>query len=372
LTGASRSRARRAFPDALTWLAVGLAAAAVALLARIGADALWLAALGRDLVESGSIPAGVPYAAAPSGGWVNGPVLGEIVFHGLESGLGDRGLILAQALAAAAAFTLLARDMQRAGTQDVDRAFALLLVVFASLGTLVVVRAQLFSIAFFPVLVLLLRAEARAPSRRLWLLVPLLALWSNLHGGALVGLAVAACYLLFDRVRREPFVATTVLAASALALFLTPSFLHTGHYYLGVLGNEAAARGLGLWAPLSLDSLFPVLFVLAGVPLALAALRVRPPVWELVALAGLGLATVHAARNGIWFAFFAATPAALGVRGARPRGSGGRGPAGGRPGSPSRPRRHARARRPRRPGAGPRSSRGRRSARASRTRRVGC
>ena len=51
---------------------------------------------------------------------------------------------------------------------------------------LLVVRSQLFSLALFPLLVLLLRGEARAPSRRIWLLVPLVALWSNLHGGVLL------------------------------------------------------------------------------------------------------------------------------------------------------------------------------------------
>lgn len=77
----------------LTWLAVALGAGACALLGSIGADARWLAALGRTILTHGSIPTGVPYAASPSVDWVNVPVLGELVFHALQVVGGDRGLL---------------------------------------------------------------------------------------------------------------------------------------------------------------------------------------------------------------------------------------------------------------------------------------
>ena len=54
--------------------------------------------------------------------------------------------------------------------------------------------------------------------------------------------------------------------------------------------------------------------------LAAAALRSRPALWELAVLTGLAVLTTRSARGGIWFAFFAVTPAALGLgRGAVPR-----------------------------------------------------
>src|SRR5262249_20836984 len=153
------------------------------------------------------------------------------------------------------------------------------------------VRSQLFSIALFPLLVLLLRDEARLPSRRIWLLVPLVALWSNLHGGVLTGLAVAAAYLLFERLRREPLVAVGVRASSALDLCATPALWHWGDYYAGVLGNEAARRGVGLWARLSPTSGLDIAFLICAVLVVAAALRSRPRVWEWVALAGLTVLT---------------------------------------------------------------------------------
>jgi len=166
----------------LTWLAVAMGAGGCALLASVGADARWLAALGRTILAQGSVPAGIPYAAAPSVGWVNVPVLGELVFHALQVAGGDRGFLIAQLVATAAALTLLALGMRALGAPDAARAVVLMLVFFAAAPSFLIVRAQLFSLLLFCVVLLLLRAESRSPSRRVWLLVPLIALWANLHG----------------------------------------------------------------------------------------------------------------------------------------------------------------------------------------------
>ena len=60
-----------------------------------------------------------------------------------------------------------------------------------------------------------------------------------------------------------PLKAAVVLLASALAVCATPALERTPVYYVGVLRNEAARRGEGLWAPLSLSSGFDLL-LLAG------------------------------------------------------------------------------------------------------------
>lgn len=289
--------------------------AVCALVATVGADADWLAALGRSIAHGWSIPGGVPYAAVSSDGWHNVPVLGELVFHTLESGLGARGLVLAELVAVAACLSLLVVDMRRAGAADAPAALVLILVAFAAAPALLIVRSQLFSLALFPLLVLLLRSEARAPSRRVWLLVPLAALWSNLHGGVLLGVLVAASYLLFRRLRAEPLVAAGVLAGMALALFATPALLHTADYYRGVIGSEAAMHGEGMWRPLSLSAPFDVVFLIVTVPLLALAWRSRLAAWEAVALLGLAVSAVHASRNEVWLVLFIAAPAARGLTG---------------------------------------------------------
>ena len=88
----------------------------------VGADARWLAALGATIVHVGSIPASIPYAAAPSHDWANVPVLGELIFHALDALGGDRALIAAQGVAVALTFALLVVDMRAGGASDAGRA----------------------------------------------------------------------------------------------------------------------------------------------------------------------------------------------------------------------------------------------------------
>ena len=98
----------------------GLAALAVtaiaALLSVQAADGPWLTELGRAIANRGGIPDGVPYASAPTAGWHNVPVLGELVFALLGT-VGSRGLQIAQVAAVAGTLALLARDARRAGAQ---------------------------------------------------------------------------------------------------------------------------------------------------------------------------------------------------------------------------------------------------------------
>ncbi len=297
----------------LTWLAVALGAGACALLGRIGGDARWLAVLGRTILSQGSIPTGVPYAASPSVDWVNVPVLGEIVFHALQWVGGDRGLLLAQLVAVTAALTLLALSMRAFGASDAASALVLMLVFFGAVPSFIIVRAQLFSLVLFCATLLLLRAEARTPSRRVWLLVPLIAIWGNLHGAVLVGLAIAAAYLVLERLRREPVVAGSVLIACGAALFITPAFAKSGSYYLGVLKSEAAQHGEEMWAPLSLHKPFDVLFILLAIPLLVFAYRSGLRIWEFVCVAAFAAMTLQAGRNAIWLLCFIAAPAAHGL-----------------------------------------------------------
>ena len=286
---------------------VPLLAAAAASFGVVGADARWLAAVGATIADGQHLVHSVPYASAPTSGWVNAPVLGELLFHGLWALLGERGLILAQVVAVLAAFLALARGLRRETEESAAVTAVLFFVLLGSLPAVLVARNQLFSLVAFALLLLLLEQESRFPSPRIWLAVPLLALWANLHGAVLVGFALLAVYIVIARWRALP-----VLAAAALALCATPELSHTPRYYAAVAKNEAARMGVGLWTPLGL-SLFDVLFVLAA--LALLVIATWPGdrswhAWEAVAVVGLAAASVHAARLGVWLLFVAAYPAA--------------------------------------------------------------
>jgi hypothetical protein len=280
---------------------------------RVGADAGWLAALGHVIAQRHGVPIGVPFAYASTAHWANPLVLGELIFAGLHGALGDRGLMLAQLIAVAAAMYTLARDGLRGGARPEGTALVLLVVGFGALPSLAIARVQMFSLLLFPALAALLRAEAREPTARIWLALPLLALWSNLHGAALLGAGTLIVYLICARAERRPVQSLVVGVAGVAALCVTPAGLRTMSYYSGLLGNQAAQRGEGLWGPLSLSAPLDVLLLLAAVWLGHQAWRARPALWELVIAGGLAILTVKAGRDGVWLVLFLAVPAARAV-----------------------------------------------------------
>jgi hypothetical protein len=290
--------------------AIALLVAVAALLGRIGSDAEWLAALGHVVVHRHAIPDGVPFAATSTAHWSNPLVLAELIFDALRSALGVRGLMDAQLVATAGGLALLARGARDDGAGAIGTGAALLIAGVGSMPSLAITRVQLFSLVLFPALLMLLRAETRRPSMRIWWAVPLLALWSNLHGAALLGLAVTGGYLVFGRGRRDPWLATVVLLACAAALCLNPAGLHIVDYYRGVLTNAAAQRGTGEWGALSLAAPLDVVLVLSAVLLLWRAWRARPPLWEAVVLVALAVLTIRADRNGVWLLMVAVAPAA--------------------------------------------------------------
>jgi hypothetical protein len=300
----------RISPSVLLATAIGSIVALAALLSRVGSDAQWLAALGHVIAVRHAIPAGVPFAAAPTGRWPNPLVLAELIFAGLEVVLGDRGLMLAQLAAVAAGLAILAADARRGGAGAAGTGAALWVVAVGAMGSLAIARVQLFSLVLFPALVALLRAQARAPSRRIWLAVPLLAAWSNLHGAALLGLGVLIVYLVAQRACRAAGESVAVAVAATLALGLTPALARTAAYYRGVLTNVAAERGLGMWGPLSLHAPLDVLMVAAAGWLLWRLRRTGVLRWEWAVIAVLAVLTIRADRDGVWLLMFLAGPAA--------------------------------------------------------------
>jgi hypothetical protein len=298
---------------------VAVIVALAALLGGVGADARWLAALGHEIVGRGSIPSGLPFASVPTSSWANPLALAELIFYWLEHAFGDRGLMLAQLLAVAGALLVLARDANAGGTQSARTSGALLLAGLGALPSFAIARVQLFSLLLFPVLIALLRADARRPSPRIWLAVPLLALWANLHGAVLLGFAVLIGYLLLVRAKSQPWQTGGLAAAALLALGATPALLRTADYYHGLLTNQAAQQGQGMWGPLSLTSPLDLLLLACAVVLARWFWRGRPRLWEAVIALARGAITIGASRNGVFLLMFLAPVAARAPIAARAR-----------------------------------------------------
>ena len=308
-SAAAATRAPAASGPVALWACVAPVAAIVAVLTRTGSDAFWPVALGSHIRESGAVPAGVPFAAAPSSGWVNTTVLGQLVFS-LIGSAGTMGLLAAQTVSVAATLSLIALDALRRGARPARAIFVIACLAVGAATAFLVARVQLLSLVPFALLLLLLRFDYERPSRRIWFVVPLLALWGNLHGAVLIGVAVTGCYLLFSRLRRDPGPAVCLGIATLAASCANPGLWRAPAYYLGVLGGEATSDASGMWGRPDLGNPFDLMMVATAVVLVVMAVRRRRPVWEYVALAGLAAGTVTASRNAVWLLLLAAGAAA--------------------------------------------------------------
>lgn len=296
--------------------ALGLVAVFASAVTVIGSDALWLPAMGDHIWSTWSIPRGIPFAAAPSGNWVNTTVLGQLVLSGAYLG-GSQGVVMAQVLAVLCTLALLSNDALGRGARPFAVALAVVAVVLGAAPSLFIARAQLLSLVPFALLLVLVRRQHDEPTRAIWWAVPLVAVWGNLHGAVLVGIAVLGGYLLLSRVRVAPVTAVAVGAASLVATCANPGLLDAPRYYLGVFSGAATRDESGMWGRPSLANPFDILLVVAAAILITAVLRRRRPLWEYAASLGLLVATLSASRHGVWLLLFLAVPAAFGS--GRPR-----------------------------------------------------
>jgi len=177
-------------------LAPGLLAFAIVLVLRPLADADlgWHLAQGRAIVALRGIPAIDPLA------YTHRPIqrvdlLGEVLLYLIVRLAGPLGLQIAGAAAACATAVVLL-----VLTRD-SAPFSRLIVAVAmiAISSWLLVRPAMLSFLFLPVLLLLLDLHRRAPTtpagwRAMAFVVPLLFVWSNTHGFAVIGAAIAVLY----------------------------------------------------------------------------------------------------------------------------------------------------------------------------------
>ena len=145
---------------------------------------------GGYVFSTGSVPRtemfsftypGIPWIAH---GWLSG-----VFFYAVYSRLGLKALIFIFAVFTALAFWI---AFKRANSHPFIAGIAALVGVWTVLPN-IGVRPRVFTILFASIYLALLGRFARGVKELwIWLLVPLMALWANLHGGFFIGLALIA------------------------------------------------------------------------------------------------------------------------------------------------------------------------------------
>jgi hypothetical protein len=344
------------------WLAAGLMLIALRpLLTSIPPfDFWWHLATGRAIVMQGAIPTVDTFSYTRAGqpfynqGW-----LAELLMYGLYR-LGDVHLIvIVQSLVMALAYGLLLRlCIIRTGRLRLSVALLLLTTLPLSF-TNWVVRPQSYTFPLFVGFLTILTEYRLGRSNRLWLMPPLMALWVNMHGAFVLGLALIGITFVGELLktfrrprtkskeeRTKPAVsvvethregltdnrqqttndgrrATDIAsqfsilnsqfflwsALTALATLLNPRGLGVLSYVGNLLGSNAVTTLVEEWAPPTIrdaggNGLIFFLFLIGAATVLIYA-RARPDLTDMLLFGAFLWLALSATRNIVWFGFIA-------------------------------------------------------------------
>ncbi len=273
---------------------------------------------GRWIAEHGALPAADPFSAAPtSAPMLHSAWLAQLAGYEVEHWFGKEGLVFSHALlmAAIAGVLMWAAACRGAPAGWAWVAGAAMFVLDLPIhGT---IRPQLFGqlgAALF------LLAAAQLPTRRLPLLwLPIVAaLWVNLHGSILMGIAILgalAAHMTWNalsdsgwNVRQAVLDRRLGRAWLALVLVLAAACLNPHGPLLLVrtvfFGEHAALSSISEWQATRFSSLTGML-LLASLAATVVLVKLSPRKWELfeiLILAAFALATFSAIRMLAWWA----------------------------------------------------------------------
>ena len=184
-------------------------------------------------------------------------------------------------------------------------------------------RAQSLVYPLFVALLALLASDARRPSARVLLALPILVLWANVHGSVLIGavLVAAAGALALVHGRRLG----ALLLASPLAVLASPYAAELPGYYRTLLFESDLQRYVVEWGWTAPSATTLPFYGLAALTVwALVRRPGRLPWFDRIALALTLVAGVSALRSVVWFGLAALVllPNALSSAAAKPVPSG--------------------------------------------------
>jgi hypothetical protein len=299
-------------------------------------DFWWHLRAGQLIWETRAVPHADLFSATFAGReWVAHEWLSEVVMYAVHQALGYAGLVVFFALVISAAMWVAYRRCAAAAGHPYVAGFALLLGALAASPTWGV-RPQMFSFLFACVFLAVLDGYAKGGSRRaVWWLVPLTALWANMHAGFALGLALVVLTIAGivldswlssgvrrdddsagesqDVVRGEPSLwrrvrpLAFVFAACVAAVALNPNGARLYLYPFETLTSRAMMKYINEWfSPDFHELMFQPLALLLFATFAamvLSRARVRPS--SLLLLAATGYAALRSGRNVPFFALAA-------------------------------------------------------------------
>ncbi len=213
---------------------------------------------GRAVLDHGHLILHDPYSYSAAGHlWLNHEWLSELIDALAFDALGVFGLKVMKLCVAAITIAFVALAESESDASEMAQLSVLVLSAMA-IAPSMQFRPQVFTLALFAILMYILARDTYRRDGRLWIAVPMLALWANLHGGFIMGLAAlgtyacgsAACdWMHGERIRRAAGLGAITVGAAAATL-LTPYGIGTWIAVAHALHNPYTRIVVADWQPL--------------------------------------------------------------------------------------------------------------------------
>ena len=274
------------------------------------ADSWMTLVAGREIAQYG-LPSHEALTVMPLGHrWTDQQWLAQIVFYTVDK---VGGIRLAVLLNIALVTVTLALGVAFARKREASARSTLIIAIF----TMLVapwswqLRAQALALPLFVVVLALAASDVRTPSRRVFLALPLVALWANLHGSVLVGAGIVSLAGIVGFARRATrgtgapgYGRSLVLAAAPWAcLFASPYAWHLPAYYRLMLFTSPVSKVIVEWQAPKPHGWYLIFFGVAAVTAVIAVWQRRRLGWYEIAILAVTLAgSLRSGRGIVWFA----------------------------------------------------------------------
>jgi hypothetical protein len=212
---------------------------------------------GQLMLSSGHVVSHDIYSySAPGSTWRDHEYLAEITMALVYNRTGLRGLKVWKFLCVAAMVLMMATALAETQARFAIQLNVLAIAV-AAISPHMQFRPQLYSYNLLALILLLLARHNYRGQAPLWWIIPGMALWANLHGGFIVGIAVmlaysaavAACDVAYGRSLRRGMYLGRIAFAGTLATLFTPYGLGTWRAVLKTLWSPLTFRIFADWQP---------------------------------------------------------------------------------------------------------------------------
>lgn len=240
--------------------------------------------------------------------WIDQQWLAQLGFYGLWRLGGVKLALLAHALLVTSGLAGAALFARTRGASARSITWIAIPVLIAYYPVASVMRPQSFAFPLFAAVLWLVLADARQPSRRVFLTLPLLVLWTNLHGSVVLGAALVSLdgLVAMVRQRRPSGRGIALLLAPWACVFASPYGPHLPAYYEKILVGGDFKHFVTEWAPttLSAQTAAVYLIVLGGLWLLGRAGR-ETPLLDQLAFVLTSVLAFEAVRNTAWIGLVA-------------------------------------------------------------------